>query len=160
MRLLKLSEEVGEVMQAYIGMTGQNPRKGVTHSRDDVAAELCDVILTAMTALHSFAEDPEATFTDVVRTRNARLAQLIGQEYSRCPAAHNDDPSECEGPQDAVRIVDQTGAEILACVHHGARLYASLDKPLAHSVTVQGAAREVYTRAQTIPPCAWHTTRK
>jgi hypothetical protein len=30
-RMLKLSEEVGEVAQAVIGATGQNPRKGVTH---------------------------------------------------------------------------------------------------------------------------------
>ncbi|GAA2930935.1 MazG-like family protein [Kitasatospora cinereorecta] len=32
LRMLKLSEEVGEVAQAVIGVTGQNPRKGVTHS--------------------------------------------------------------------------------------------------------------------------------
>ncbi|MEQ8146215.1 MazG-like family protein [Streptomyces sp. OP7] len=32
MRVLKLSEEVGEVAQALVGVTGQNPRKGVTHS--------------------------------------------------------------------------------------------------------------------------------
>lgn len=53
MRLMKLSEEVGEVMQAYIGMVGQNPRKGVTHSVADVALELCDVIVTAAVALAS-----------------------------------------------------------------------------------------------------------
>ncbi|MGW2825561.1 MazG-like family protein [Streptomyces sp. NPDC001443] len=32
LRILKLSEEVGEVAQAVIGATGQNPRKGVTHT--------------------------------------------------------------------------------------------------------------------------------
>ncbi|WP_442815879.1 MazG-like family protein [Streptomyces sp. NBC_01768] len=32
LRMLKLSEEVGEVAQAVIGATGQNPRKGATHS--------------------------------------------------------------------------------------------------------------------------------
>ncbi|WP_433855142.1 MazG-like family protein [Streptomyces kronopolitis] len=51
MRLMKLTEEAGEVMQAYIGLQGQNPRKGQTHTADDVAAELCDVILTAAVAL-------------------------------------------------------------------------------------------------------------
>ncbi|TJZ99695.1 MazG-like family protein [Actinacidiphila oryziradicis] len=76
MRLMKLTEETGEVMAAYIGMTGQNPRKGITHTADDVTAELCDVILTAMTALHSFTDDPEAAFAAVVRTRSARLARL------------------------------------------------------------------------------------
>lgn len=59
MRLMKLTEEAGEVMQAYIGTVGQNPRKGVTHTRADVADELCDVIVTAMVALHRFTDDPE-----------------------------------------------------------------------------------------------------
>ncbi|MGA5182994.1 MazG-like family protein [Streptomyces pseudogriseolus] len=59
-RLLKLTEEIGEVAQARIGMTGQNPRKGITHGPDDVAAELCDVIITAAVALHSFTLDPAA----------------------------------------------------------------------------------------------------
>ncbi|MER0244966.1 MazG-like family protein [Streptomyces sp. HSW2009] len=61
LRLLKLAEETGEVMRAYTGLTGQNPRKGVTHGRADVAAELCDVILTAAVALSGFSDDPAAT---------------------------------------------------------------------------------------------------
>ena len=48
LRIMKLTEETGEVTQAVIGTLGQNPRKGVTHTWDDVQAELCDVILTAM----------------------------------------------------------------------------------------------------------------
>jgi hypothetical protein len=32
LRMLKLQEEVGEVAQAVIGVTGQNPRKGTTHT--------------------------------------------------------------------------------------------------------------------------------
>lgn len=77
LRLLKLTEEAGEAMAAYIGMTGQNPRKGTTHTADDVTAELSDVILTAMAALHSFTDDPEATFTTVVQARSERLAALL-----------------------------------------------------------------------------------
>jgi len=61
-QVMKVAEETGEVMAAYIGLVGQNPRKGVTHSRDDVAAELCDVIVTAMVALHLFCNDPATTF--------------------------------------------------------------------------------------------------
>lgn len=59
MRLLKVTEEAGEVAQAYIGYVGQNPRKGITHRADDVASELCDVIVTAMVALRSFSDSPE-----------------------------------------------------------------------------------------------------
>ncbi|MER6809746.1 NUDIX domain-containing protein [Spirillospora sp. NPDC000708] len=45
--VLKLAEEVGEVAEAYIGMTGGNPRKGVHKSRSDVLDELADVMLSA-----------------------------------------------------------------------------------------------------------------
>ena len=58
LRILKLSEEVGEVSQAVIGATGQNPRKGVTHTWEDVEAELCDVVITALVALRTLT--PEA----------------------------------------------------------------------------------------------------
>ena len=45
--VLKVAEEVGEVAQAYIGMIGGNPRKGVHKSRVDVLDELADVMLAA-----------------------------------------------------------------------------------------------------------------
>jgi hypothetical protein len=33
---MKLTEETGEVTQAVIGAMGQNPCKGVTHTRDEM----------------------------------------------------------------------------------------------------------------------------
>jgi hypothetical protein len=36
LRIMKLTEETGEVTQAVIGAMGQNPRKGVTHTRDEM----------------------------------------------------------------------------------------------------------------------------
>ncbi|MFD5496566.1 MazG-like family protein [Streptomyces sp. NPDC127091] len=63
LRILKLSEEVGEVAEAVIGATGQNPRKGVTHGWDDVQAELCDVALTALVALRGLTPDAREVFT-------------------------------------------------------------------------------------------------
>ncbi|MFB8758526.1 MazG-like family protein [Streptomyces nigra] len=62
LRMLKLSEEVGEVAQAVIGATGQNPRKGVTHTWDDVRSELCDVVITALVALRTLTPDPREVF--------------------------------------------------------------------------------------------------
>lgn len=50
-RLAKITEEAGEVIAAYIGATGQNPRKGQTHSVDDVIGELLDVAVTALGAI-------------------------------------------------------------------------------------------------------------
>ncbi|GAB3167888.1 hypothetical protein GCM10027162_04560 [Streptomyces incanus] len=72
LRVLKLSEEVGEVAQAVIGATGQNPRKGTTHSWDDVGSELCDVALTALVALRSLTPDAGEVFTRHVAKVAAR----------------------------------------------------------------------------------------
>jgi NTP pyrophosphatase (non-canonical NTP hydrolase) len=60
--VLKLSEEVGEVAQAVIGVKGHNPRKGTTHSWQDVESELCDVIVTAMVALRTLTPDAAQVF--------------------------------------------------------------------------------------------------
>ncbi|MCR6649734.1 MAG: MazG-like family protein [Cellulomonas sp.] len=49
-RIAKLTEESGEVVAAFIGATGQNPRKGVTHTIADVGDELLDVAITALGA--------------------------------------------------------------------------------------------------------------
>ena len=49
-RIAKIAEENGEVIEAFIGATGQNPRKGVTNSMDSVLAELLDVAVTALGA--------------------------------------------------------------------------------------------------------------
>jgi len=62
LRIMKLTEEVGEVTQAVTGTLGQNPRKGFTHTWDDVQAELCDVIFTAMVALTTVSPDARETF--------------------------------------------------------------------------------------------------
>ncbi|MGW7646241.1 MazG-like family protein [Streptomyces bobili] len=62
LRMLKLSEEVGEVAQAVIGATGQNPRKGTSHSWEDVQSELCDVIITALVALRTLTPQAREVF--------------------------------------------------------------------------------------------------
>ncbi|MEU8949035.1 MazG-like family protein [Streptomyces sp. NPDC048489] len=62
LRILKLSEEVGEVAQAVIGATGQNPRKGTSHTWDDVRSELCDVVITGLVALRTLAPDAREVF--------------------------------------------------------------------------------------------------
>ena len=50
-RLAKVAEESGEVISAWIGATGQNPRKGITGSREAVRRELLDVATTALAAV-------------------------------------------------------------------------------------------------------------
>jgi NTP pyrophosphatase (non-canonical NTP hydrolase) len=62
LQILKITEEAGEVAEAVIGATGQNPRKGFSHTWEDVESELCDVIISAMVALARLTPDARATF--------------------------------------------------------------------------------------------------
>lgn len=61
MRVMKLMEEAGEAAAAYVGVTGQNPRKRVTHTMDDLLKELADVAITALCAMHHFTQDEAVT---------------------------------------------------------------------------------------------------
>jgi NTP pyrophosphatase (non-canonical NTP hydrolase) len=54
-RMLKLTEEVGEAAEAFIGMRGLNARKGVCRSREDLLDELADVIITAAVTMNAVA---------------------------------------------------------------------------------------------------------
>ncbi|QKW06909.1 hypothetical protein HUT18_11410 [Streptomyces sp. NA04227] len=67
MRVLKITEEAGEVAEAMHGMLAANPRKGASHTEDDVRKELCDVILTSMVALASFTPDAAGVFDERLR---------------------------------------------------------------------------------------------
>nr|WP_231956706.1 MULTISPECIES: MazG-like family protein [unclassified Actinoplanes] len=60
LRILKITEEAGEAAQAWIGVQGQNPRKGVTHTVDQVVGELADVVMTSLVAIASLGADPRA----------------------------------------------------------------------------------------------------
>ncbi|MEU6309978.1 MazG-like family protein [Streptomyces sp. NPDC047014] len=54
-RVLKVGEEFGEVAEAVHGVNGANPRKGRSHSMDDVMKELVDVAVTALVALETIS---------------------------------------------------------------------------------------------------------
>jgi NTP pyrophosphatase (non-canonical NTP hydrolase) len=71
LRVLKISEEAGEVAEAVHGVMGSNPRKGVSHTWEDVQEELCDVILTAMVALSTLTPDARKLFDE----RLSRIAE-------------------------------------------------------------------------------------
>lgn len=74
-QLLKLQEELGEVAEAYIGWMGLNPRKGVTHTKEDVGAELADVIMTAVVTMHFFGLNPNKLMEEQAAKVRARLDQ-------------------------------------------------------------------------------------
>jgi NTP pyrophosphatase (non-canonical NTP hydrolase) len=74
-RVLKVAEEAGEAASAWIGVTGANPRKGVTHTVEQVAAELADVALTALIAIESLGLDHRAALEECARKVTERLAR-------------------------------------------------------------------------------------
>jgi NTP pyrophosphatase (non-canonical NTP hydrolase) len=74
-RLLKVQEEAGEVASGLIGFMGANKRKGVTHSEEEVAKELADVVVTAMVALHDWVPSPEQFMQDHLRQLMTRIRE-------------------------------------------------------------------------------------
>ena len=77
-RVMKIAEEAGEAVAAYLGLTGANPRKGVTATPDDLAGELCDVVLAALIAL--------ATVTGGTPQAESRLAAHVAARATRLRA--------------------------------------------------------------------------
>lgn len=83
---------------------------------------------------------------------------------NRCAAAHHDDPTPCEGPHDAVLIRDRQMSRardamtegITGCVHHGARMLASIDGARVYPGSVPGAATSVRAAADSIRPFCWY----
>lgn len=79
-RCAKVAEEAGEVISALIGVIGENPRKGVTHTMGDVESELLDVAATALGAvahLHDNEDDPILLLAAHVRRVHTRLKSSI-----------------------------------------------------------------------------------
>ena len=71
LRILKLGEEYGEACNAWIGFTGQNPRKGIYGTKEDVVKELIDCAITALVAAESIHGSPikNKFFMELARIR-------------------------------------------------------------------------------------------
>lgn len=78
-RISKVAEECGEVIATFIGVTGHNPRKGVTHDIDDVVEELLDVAVTALCAVEHLTGG-NAESVDRLDDKVQRVAVRAGLE--------------------------------------------------------------------------------
>lgn len=94
-----------------------------------------------------------AVGSEVTQPRNP--AEL-GKHCPRCPAAHPDDPSPCDGPP-VVTVLDAANAGADGCEHHGARLLASLDGGRVYALpdAPDGSAIRVCKATDTTRPFAW-----
>lgn len=85
-RVMKVAEETGEVTEALLGLLGENPRKGRTHTPADLRKELFDVALAALGAaayLDGNTTDVEAMFRQhAIRVRD-RLADALDPHLER-----------------------------------------------------------------------------
>jgi NTP pyrophosphatase (non-canonical NTP hydrolase) len=80
-RISKVAEECGEVIEAFIGVTGQNPRKGVHGCVDDVVEELLDVAVTALCAVEHFTGN-DGSSLDLLDAKVQHVANRAGLD--RC----------------------------------------------------------------------------
>lgn len=76
----------------------------------------------------------------------------------RCPAAHPEDPTPCDGPP-VVTVLDRQNAGADGCEHHAARLLASLEGGRVYPLpdAPDGSAIRVFKTAGTLRPYAWRT---
>jgi NTP pyrophosphatase (non-canonical NTP hydrolase) len=98
-RCSKVAEEVGEAFDALGGMIGENPRKGVTHTRDELINELLDVALAALGAVEHLTGN-EGASTHLLDRRVSQVTDRAGlqrrQRMSRCESVHFDSMLQCE----------------------------------------------------------------
>lgn len=74
-RLMKVSEEAGEAMSAYIGVVGANKRKGIYADGGHVAKELADVVIAAMIAMHDWTDNPERFLKEHLQALKRRISE-------------------------------------------------------------------------------------
>ncbi|MFF1743889.1 hypothetical protein [Streptomyces mirabilis] len=83
----------------------------------------------------------------------AKGAQIVSTPDGdqRCPAAHPDDPTPCDGPP-VVLILDAANAGAEGCEHHGARLLAAIKdgRPVGLPHAEPGTASRVFKSAASI----------
>ncbi|MEU6703857.1 hypothetical protein [Streptomyces wuyuanensis] len=81
----------------------------------------------------------------------------MSSQNDRCPAAHHDDPTPCDGPP-VVTVLDAENAGATGCEHHGARLLASLAGGRVYALpdAPAGAAIRVFKAADTTRPFVWY----
>ncbi|MEU8589401.1 MazG-like family protein [Streptomyces sp. NPDC048664] len=76
LQVLKIGEEFGEAAQAVIGVRGTNPRKGTSHTWQDVHAEVADTVITGMVALARMRTDAAEYLAAQLRLKSAAFLRV------------------------------------------------------------------------------------
>jgi hypothetical protein len=75
-RVAKAGEEAGEAFEAFLGYTGQNPRKGFSSEMEDVFNELADVAITGIVGIQHFTKDVESTKRIMLQRLSYRINKI------------------------------------------------------------------------------------
>lgn len=79
-QMIKIGEEYGEACEAFVNMTGGNPRKDASEwCPANVCDELVDVMVSCAVALYHFTDDPEEMFNDAMTKYETRLKEMQGE---------------------------------------------------------------------------------
>jgi len=98
-RVTKVASEAGEAIDALAGAVGENPRKGVTGTMDDVVEELLDAAVAAVGAVehvtghHGYAL---ARLDDKIMRVAVRAGVLERRPRERYDAVMDSGPTEGE----------------------------------------------------------------
>jgi NTP pyrophosphatase (non-canonical NTP hydrolase) len=82
-RVTKVCEEAGEVWRALSKLTGENPRKGVCGTRDELLGELGDTVSAGLCAIQHLTDDTSETWAVV----SAALVKACQRVDDHAPAA-------------------------------------------------------------------------
>ena len=82
-RLDECTLYIGRAVDALIRSTGQNPRKGVCGTQDEMLKELADVVCTALFAIQHFTQDARLT-ADIIE---ASLLKAMNRVTGPAPGA-------------------------------------------------------------------------
>ena len=79
-RIAKIQEEAGEAVEAFIALTGQNPRKEKTDDFEGFLGELADVTATGILAIQHFTGDWAET-ERILWDKMVSLRERVPEEY-------------------------------------------------------------------------------
>lgn len=84
-RITKVCEEAGEVWKVLSQLTGENYRKGICATEDDLLGELGDCVSAAMCAIQHRTKDIAATWA-VVSAAFRKASQRVAEHLGEVPA--------------------------------------------------------------------------